>query len=127
MPEIKLPPPCYDFLHSELVSAENGEAVVRFTPIEDMENPYGSIQGGILAGMIDNVLGPAVVSTAPERPSATIQMSINYLKPVKAGEVLVGRAHVVKAGRSQVYMEASLEKEVDGTLVARATATNVYL
>jgi hypothetical protein len=35
--KIKLPP-CFDFLHAELISAENGRAVVRFVPTEEMEH-----------------------------------------------------------------------------------------
>jgi uncharacterized protein (TIGR00369 family) len=124
---IKIPPPCFDFLNGELISAGEGKAECRFTPTEEMENPYGSIQGGILAGMMDNVLGPAMVTLAPDRASATIQMSVNYLKPAKAGEAVIGRAEVVRQGTNQVYLEGSLERESDGTLLLRATATNIFL
>ncbi len=44
-----------------------------------------------------------------------------------AGEILRGVAEVVKAGRSQVYVEARLEREADGALLVRATATNLLL
>ncbi|HSA16013.1 MAG TPA: PaaI family thioesterase [Spirochaetota bacterium] len=124
---IKLPPNCFAFLNAELLSASNGAASVRFTPTEEMENPYGNIQGGILAGMIDNVLGPAVVSLAPEKPTATIHMSVNFLGSVRANEPVIGTARVVRYGRTQIYLEAEMTRESDGKLVLKATATNVLL
>lgn len=123
--KIKMPPPCFDFLHAELLSAENGRAVVRFIPTEQMENPYGSIQGGIIAGMLDNVFGPAVVSAMPSSRTSTIQMSVNYLRSVKAGEPIIGIAQVVKLGRTQVLIEARMERESDRELLVMATATNL--
>ncbi len=53
MTMVKVPPPCFAFLESELVEASSGKAVVLFRPTEQMENPYGIIQGGILAAMLD--------------------------------------------------------------------------
>jgi uncharacterized protein (TIGR00369 family) len=127
MPAPKMPPPCFEFLHSELIEIESGRAVVRFSPIEQMENPFGQIQGGILAGMIDNCVGPAVGATTPDRQTTTIQMSIHFLKPVIAGETIIGTAEVVKYGRTQAYVEANLTRESDGELLVKATATNLFL
>jgi acyl-coenzyme A thioesterase 13 len=123
----KIPPPCFAFLHAELLSAQDGVAVVRFHPTEGMENPYGTIQGGILAGMLDNIIGPAVVSAQPDRRSATIQMSVNYLDSAKAGDTLLGTARVVRAGRRQAYIEAELIRESDNACLVKATATNVFV
>jgi uncharacterized protein (TIGR00369 family) len=124
---IKLPPNCFDFLRAELIEAADGAASVRFMPTEEMENPYGNIQGGILAGMIDNVIGPAVVSLAPEKPTATIHMSVNFLGSARAGEAIIGTARVVRYGRTQIYLEAEMTRESDGKLILKATATNVLL
>ena len=63
----KIPPPCFAFLQSELVEASGGQAVVLFRPTEQMENPFGIIQGGILAAMLDNTIGPALFTVVPDR------------------------------------------------------------
>jgi uncharacterized protein (TIGR00369 family) len=123
----KMPPPCFAFLQSELVEASGGKAIVLFRPTEQMENPYGIIQGGILAAMLDNTIGPALWSIVPDRRSSTIQMSINFLRPVKAGEVIRGVAEVVKHGQTQAYIETRLERASDGAVLTKATATNVFL
>ncbi len=127
MKEIKIPPPVWDLLKSEFVEAAEGRAVVLFRPTEEMENPYGIIQGGVLAAMLDNTIGPALLSLVPDRPTSTIQMSISFLRSVKAGETVRGVAEVVKHGRTQAYVEARLERVTDGALLAKATASNVFL
>ncbi len=127
MSPVKIPPPCMDFLNSELIEAGEGRARIRFVPDERMENPYGIIQGGILAAMLDNTIGPAVAFTHPDRASSTIHLSVNFLRSVRAGEAIIGTALVVKSGRRQAYVEAQLERERDGTLLVRASTTNVFV
>ncbi len=121
------PPPCFEFLHAELIEATDGRAVVRFSPDSQMENPYGLIQGGLLAGMLDNCIGPAVVSAVPDRQTTTLQMSTHYLSPAKAGDVLLGTANVVKYGKTQAVIETRLVREKTGEVIAIATATNIFL
>ncbi len=123
----KIPPPSFAFLRTELVEVTEGRVVCRFAPTPEMENPYGVIQGGLLAAMIDNMIGLAVASVAQGRPFTTISLSLSFLSPARPGEILRGVAEVVKAGRSQVYVEARLEREANGTLLVRATATNLLL
>jgi uncharacterized protein (TIGR00369 family) len=103
-----------------------GHAIIEFRAVEAHENPYGQIQGGLLAAMIDNCVGPAVYLLAPDRQSTTIEMKVNYLAPAHAGDQLRGEATVVKHGRTTAYVEISLTR-ADGTLLVRASATNVFL
>lgn len=126
MPSPKLPPPCWSLFDAEAVTFEPGHAVIRFRAQEAHENPYGLVQGGLLAAMIDNCIGPAVFLVAPDRQSTTIEMKVTYLAPARAGELLVGEARVIKHGRTAAFVEVSLTRE-DSTLVARASATNVFL
>lgn len=123
----KLPPPCFEYLRTEFIEAKDGKCVCRFHPVEEMENPYGIIQGGVIAGFMDNLVGPAVMSVNPTRQSSTINLSVNFLRAVRAGEALLGTAEVIKYGRTQAYVEARLERESDNVLLVRATATNVFL
>jgi acyl-coenzyme A thioesterase PaaI-like protein len=54
-------------------------------------------------------------------------MSINFLRPAKAGDVIRGVAEVVKHGQTQAYIETRLERAMDGAVLTKATATNVFL
>lgn len=122
----KIPPPCLEFLNSEILEFQPGRAVVRYRPSAAMENPFGFIQGGILAAMIDNAAGPAAHFSTPDRAVATVSMTVNFLRPARSDEPLIGEAVVVRSGRTQAYVEVALTRESDGVLIAKATLANVY-
>jgi uncharacterized protein (TIGR00369 family) len=122
----KVPPPCWNLFDARAIIMEPGHAVIEFRTEPAHENPFGYVQGGLLAAMIDNCIGPAVFLLVPDRQMSTIEMKLNYLAPARPGDLLRGEAQVVKHGRTTAYVEISLTAE-DGTLVAKASATNVFL
>jgi uncharacterized protein (TIGR00369 family) len=126
MKTAKYPPPCWALFETQVITVEPGHARLRFVPSESHENPYGIIQGGLLVAMLDNCLGPAMVALYPTRQVATIEIKTNFLSPARSGDVLIAEATVIRHGRSTAYLEASLSKE-DGTLVCRASATNLVM
>jgi len=123
----RFPPPTYEYLNAELLERNEGRARCRFLPTEGMTNPLGAIQGGILAAFFDDTMGPAVGSIASGRGFTTVSLNVSYLRAAKPGEPVVCEAVVVKHGRTQAYVEASLARENDGALVARATAVQLFL
>jgi acyl-coenzyme A thioesterase PaaI-like protein len=62
------PPPSAVLLGFRLVEIdpEAGTIEVSFTATEQFLNPAGHIQGGFLAAMLDDTLGPALVATLPD-------------------------------------------------------------
>ena len=82
----------------------------------------GNVQGGLLAAMLDDTMGPALVATLPAGQFApTLEMKISYFEPAKVG-VLWGHGRVVKRGGSTAFLEGDLTDD-DGRLLARASAT----
>lgn len=120
-------PPCFDFLGCEMIEMGGGKAVIRCVPSAQTANPGGTVLGGIIGGFIDNAAGPAIVSAAPERPSATVSMTINFLRPIFPGEAILVTAEVVRMGSTQAYIEATIVRESDKTLLVRASVMNVFL
>lgn len=127
MSELRIPPPCWHLFGAELVTMEAGLARVRMKASDDHVNPYGIVQGGLLTAMIENCMGPAVHSVEPGRQSSTVELKVNFLSALWPGETVLGEARVIHHGRTTVYVEASLTRERDGRLLARASATNVLL
>ncbi len=124
---MKLPPPTFEYLNGEMLEQTPGRVRCRFRPTEEMTNPLGAVQGGILAAFFDDTMGPAVVSIAGGRGFTTVSLNVSYLRATKPGEPVVCEAVVVKHGRTQAYVEASLARESDGALLARATAVQLFL
>jgi uncharacterized protein (TIGR00369 family) len=124
---MRLPPPTFEYLNGEVLEQAPGRVRCRFRPTEEMTNPLGAVQGGILAAFFDDTMGPAVFSIASGRGFTTVSLNVTYLRATQPGEPVVCEATVVKHGRTQAYVEAALTRESDGALLARATAVNLFL
>jgi uncharacterized protein (TIGR00369 family) len=118
------PPPAAKLLGFELVSVDPqaGTIEVAFTASEQFLNPAGVIQGGLLAAMLDDTLGPALVATLSDGEWApTTDLHVQFLSPVRPGR-LIGRGRVVRRGAQVAFLAGELYDE-QGNMVATATAT----
>jgi uncharacterized protein (TIGR00369 family) len=108
----------------ELVSAspEDGTIEVAFDACEAFLNPAGFVQGGFLAAMLDDTMGPALVAGLNPRDFApTTDLHVQFLRPVRPGR-LIGRGRVVRRGKDVGFLAGELVDN-DGVVVAVATAT----
>ena len=109
----------FEYLPAGAPDAEKEICRVTF-PVTDMvRNPQGSLHGGAMATAMDISMGHLVAKVAG--PGATIEMKIQYMRPVIAGTVTC-EGRFTKRGRSLSFMESRLMDE-DGKLAALATAT----
>jgi uncharacterized protein (TIGR00369 family) len=118
------PPPAAALLGWKLVSIdpEAGTIEVAFTATDQFLNPAGDVQGGILAAMLDDTLGPALVATLGEGEWApTLDLQVQFLTSARPGE-LRGHGRVVRRGRDVAFMAGELRDPRD-VVVATATAT----
>lgn len=118
------PPPAAVTLGWELIAVDpdQGTIEVAFQAGEQFLNPAGTIQGGFLAAMLDDTLGPALVATLPDGQFApTLDLHVQFLRPARPGR-LVGRGRVVQRGKEVCYLAGELIGP-DGRPVAVATAT----
>jgi len=101
--------------------AVQGSVTVEFKAIEAFTNPVGNIQGGFLAAMLDDTMGPALVCTLdPDEFAPTLELKVNFIRPAKVG-LLIGRGRVVSKGSSICVLEGELTQ--DGALIAKSSAT----
>jgi len=117
-------PPAADLLGWELlaVDPDAGTIEVAFAATERFLNPTGVVQGGLLAAMLDDTLGPALVATlGPGQFAPTADLHVQFLRPARPGR-LVGRGRVVQRGRQLAFLSGELRDD-GGELVAVATAT----
>jgi uncharacterized protein (TIGR00369 family) len=118
------PPPAAVLLGWELVAVdpEAGTIEMAFEATEQFLNPFGMVQGGLLAAMLDDTLGPALVATlGPGESAPTTDLHVQFLRPARPGR-LVGRGHIVRKGRDVGFMAGELV-DAGGAVVAVATAT----
>ena len=117
-------PPCAEHLGWTLLDgdAEAGWIRIGFTARPEFRNPAGFVQGGFIAAMLDDTMGPAVLIKSQGRVfTSTIDLRVSYLAPAKVGS-FVGEGRVVQIGKTIAFAEAKLFDR-EGTLVATATTS----
>ena len=67
-------------------------------------NMGGVVHGGMLMSFADDVLGMTVWEAAGRKPCTTVQLSTQFIAPVKLGEFVEGRAEVLRTTRSVVFV-----------------------
>jgi uncharacterized protein (TIGR00369 family) len=104
--------------------AEEGRIVVAMDPQEFHYNPFGVVNGGILATLLDTATGCAVHSTlSADEGFTSLDLNTMFLRPVTTRSGLLTCAgSVLSRGRRTALAEARL---TDGTgrLVAIATSS----
>ena len=86
----------------------------------------GNIQGGMLAAMLDSVMGAALATVLAEGEAPpTLEMKVSFMRPAKPGTI-GGTARVLHRGRSVVFVEGKLTSP-SGALLAAGTSTALII
>jgi uncharacterized protein (TIGR00369 family) len=118
-------PPIAELLGFEIRDVRRGEVTFAMTPQQQHYNPIGSVHGGVIATLLDTVMGCALHTRLPRGTAyTTLDISVRYLRAVtvQTHDVLaVGT--VVHHGRRTATAEARLLSAESGQLLATATST----
>ncbi len=120
--EVPGPPIAYLFGFS-MTSVDVGDVVFGCTPDESAYNPIGLVHGGLVCTLLDTVTGCAVHTTLPAEVGYTsIEIKVNYLRPVHADMPLIAHGWVTKPGRRVAFAEADV-RNPDGQVLATASSS----
>jgi uncharacterized protein (TIGR00369 family) len=109
----------FEFIDADV---EAGTIVLAFTATEDFTNPAGNVLGAFVAAMLYDTVGPALLATLePDRFQSTLELNVNFLRPVRPGR-LIGKGCVVHRTGDTAFLQASLIDSEEAT-IATATAT----
>ena len=103
------------------VDLEAGELEADYIAAPSFLNPAGTVQGGMLAAMLDDLSAGLVDATlAADEGVATLNLNLSFVRPAQAGAIN-GGARLVRRGRGVCHVTAELSQA--GKTVAIATAT----
>ena len=104
--------------------AEREEITLRFAAPDSVITPRGSVQGGLVAGFLDEVMGwPHVWATDSTEAPLNLNIAMTLLRPVLAAP-LVGKGRVIRRGRRVIFLDGELFGE-EGNRLARSTSTAI--
>jgi uncharacterized protein (TIGR00369 family) len=117
------PPPIATLMGFTVQRVDPGEVVFGCLPDESVYNPIGVVHGGLVCTLLDTVAGCAVHTTLAAGVGYTsLEIKVNYLRPVLAGAELTARGWVTKPGRRVAFAEGDV-RDAAGTLLATASST----
>jgi acyl-coenzyme A thioesterase PaaI-like protein len=119
---LAMPPPVFLAMRGEFISFDRQAKVmtVRFPVLPEQLNPYGTMQGGMIAAAIDNTLGPLSLLVAP--PNFTRRLEVKYRRRVTLGlGHITVVARFIEQNKRQLYFRASVVDD-EGNELASAKA-----
>lgn len=120
-PGATFPPKCFLSMKAEFVSYESRQSLVITLPVlEESLNPMQMMQGGFLGAAFDNAFGP-LSYLAARAPCATMNLSVQFIRPVEFRERLTVHAKVASRGIQVLHMTAEAFNSKN-KLVAAAVA-----
>ncbi len=109
-----------------LVDIRPNEAVIEIEMSDDLRQPSGVLHGGVTATIIDTAMAFAVrTHLADTEFSATIDLTVHYLRPHTTGTITC-TGKVVRAGKRIFTVSADVENE-EGKLIATGLSTYTRL
>jgi uncharacterized protein (TIGR00369 family) len=115
-------PPVLTLLGSRIdaVDVDAGTLMVSYEALPDFRNPVGTVQGGMLSAMLDDMTASLVDATLTAGQGvATLNLNVSFLRPAQVG-MLQGEARMLRRGRDICHVMGSLLQ--DGKVVATAVA-----
>jgi uncharacterized protein (TIGR00369 family) len=105
----------------ELIAAADGQSELRVEAKTELLQHSGFLHAGVIAGLLDTAAGFAAASVAGSVLTSSFQTT--PYRPAVGGQ-FVTRAHVVRAGKRQLFVNAELFSVTAGVekLVAGGTA-----
>ncbi len=80
-----------------------------FHPMEDWEiNIYHTMHGGLISLLLDANMAIASRAFTGDKATPTLDIHVNFLRPVKQGEPVHTKAWVIRIGRSTVQLRSEL-------------------
>jgi uncharacterized protein (TIGR00369 family) len=87
-------------------------------------SPAQRVHGGVIAAFFDSACGAAVFTTLnPKDFCSTVEIKVNYFRPLNLGDALTAHATVVFRGHKLCVVHGLLYRHGEESPVAMATAT----
>ena len=116
------PAPAITVLGSRIVAvdAAAGTLSATYQAQPNFRNPAGTVQGGMLSAMLDDLTASLVDATlAAGQGVATLSLNVSFLRPAQVG-TLQGQARMLRRGRDVCHVMGTLLQ--DGKEIATAVA-----
>jgi len=97
------------YLGIRFVEMTAGRLVAVLAVRDELLTPFKTLHGGVMAGLVDHVLGCVLYPLMPrDQWAATTEFKLNYLAPVFAGTELRAESTVVALGKRTAVVQVEV-------------------
>lgn len=119
--------PIGDHVGFRMAEVSKGRIVFTGKPGENVLNLIGTVHGGYAASILDSALALSILSSLDaESAFTTLEIKINYVRPITVGMDVRAEGVVIHSGRRVSTSEAKLT-DTEGKLLAHGTTTCLIL
>lgn len=119
-----LPSATGNWLAAKLLHIEPGKVEMEVTVRKEMTNPYGNIHGGMMATIIDEAIGWAVLSATFQSHYTSVNLNIDFLYAAALDEKIIAKSEIIRAGKKMLHTSVNVYN-TNGVLLARAASNLV--
>lgn len=105
-----------------LREVEEGKLTAEYIVRKEMTNGIGTLHGGVIAGILDDIMGATVVSLGSKNFYTTVNLNVDYFYPGKEGDTITAKSFIVKKGRQIHHVQAELWNLETNKLLAKASS-----
>jgi 1,4-dihydroxy-2-naphthoyl-CoA hydrolase len=99
-----------------------GRLVATMAVRDELLTPFKTLHGGVMAGLVDHVLGCVLYPLMPRGQwAATTEFKLNYLAPVFGGAELRAESTVVSLGKRTAVVQVEVTSGEQPVCVAQGT------
>lgn len=117
--EIEMSPsPLTAWLRPIMEEAEAGSLTFSYLVRKEMTNPAGTLHGGVIAAIMDDIMGATMYTLDPNSFKVSINLNVDFFYTAKEGERVMARTSIAKNGSKVVNAQCDLFNE-EGRLLAK--------
>lgn len=107
--------------------SEDGDVNIEFEVREEFLNPLGTIHGGAIAAIMDEIMGMQLFLKSNKEDSYfALNISVDFVKNAKLGEKLCAKPEVIRIGRKTAVLRCTLTNEA-GQVIAISSSNFLKL
>lgn len=120
-PKVKTPSQFGNWLSYSVLEATIGKTKTEIEVRSEMLNAAGMLHGGVMAGIMDEMMGLTMACADEENYHATINLALDFLFGAKLGDKITAQTVIIRSGKHIGNVQCKLTNS-EGILLAKGTS-----
>jgi uncharacterized protein (TIGR00369 family) len=118
------PSPFSNWLRGKILDVSESGISLEFVVREEMTNPVKMLHGGMMAAIMDDMIGMTIFVTGIKNFYASVNLHVDFVSNVRVGTLITAKTQFIRKGDKVILAECCLFGP-DHQLLARGTSNLV--